>query len=111
MKDGKLKKTHQFKTVYKRGESYANKWLVLYVLKNKKRLRRVGYSVSKKVGKAVVRNRVKRLLREVYRHNQDKLKTGLDLVFIARNPIIDASYHKIEKAVNELFTKAEIIKD
>lgn len=110
MKDEKLKKTHQFKNVYRNGKSYANKFLVLYILKNKKCARRIGYSVSKKVGKAVVRNRIKRLLREVYRHNKDRLKLGYDLVFIARNPIVDASYHQIEEQANDLFAKAGIIK-
>jgi len=111
MKDGKLKKTYQFKQVYNYGRSYANKFLVLYVYQNKKKLRRVGYSVSKKIGKAVVRNRIKRLLREVYRHNNEQLKTGLDLVFIARNPIVDASYQQLEQTANHLFNKADIIGD
>ena len=110
MPDGKLKKTHQFKNVYNNGQSYANRLLVLYVWENKKPFRRIGYSVSKKVGKAVVRNRIKRLLREVYRHNKDKLKVGFDLIFIARNTIVDASYDQIEAAVNNLFAKAGIKK-
>ena len=111
MLDGKLKKTYQFKRVYNNGKSYANRLIVLYVLKtNQHETRRVGYSVSKKIGKAVVRNRVKRLLKEVYRHNKDKLELGIDLVFIARNPIVNASYQQIEQAVNQLFTNSKIIK-
>ncbi|MBM7557764.1 ribonuclease P protein component [Halanaerobacter jeridensis] len=109
MKDGKLKKTHQFKNVYNNGQSYANRLLVLYVWENRRKIRRIGYSVSKKVGKAVVRNRIKRLLREIYRHNKDKLEVGYDLIFIARNPIVDASYQQIEAAANNLFAQADII--
>ncbi|MCK8816615.1 ribonuclease P protein component [Natroniella sulfidigena] len=110
VKDGKLKKTHEFKRVYRRGNSVANRLLVLYVLATREPTRRVGYSVSKKIGKAVVRNRVKRVLKEAYRHNKDKLTTRLDLVLIARKPIVDASYQQIESAMNHLFRKAKILK-
>ncbi|MGM0501535.1 MAG: ribonuclease P protein component [Bacillota bacterium] len=111
MQNEKLKKTYQFKNVYNNGKSYANRFVVLYVLKNNKQTNRIGYSVSKKIGKAVVRNRVKRLLREAYRNNKDRIEKGFDLVFIARNPIINASYQQIEQAINHLFIKSKIVKD
>ncbi|MCK8826837.1 ribonuclease P protein component [Natroniella acetigena] len=110
VKDGKLKKTYEFRKVYKKGKSVANRLLVLYVLFTGDSNRRVGYSVTKKVGNAVVRNRVKRVLREVYRHNNSKLVSGIDLVLIARKPIVNASYQQIENRLNHLFRKAKILK-
>jgi ribonuclease P protein component len=108
--DETLKKNYQFKRVYKYGESIANRLIVLYHLENNKSKRRIGYSVSKKIGKAVTRNRVKRLFREAYRHNNDKLLSGIDMVLIARKPIADASYQQVEKRLVELFNKANLIK-
>ncbi|WP_408955301.1 ribonuclease P protein component [Natroniella sp. ANB-PHB2] len=109
VKDGKLKKTYQFRKVYKRGKSVANRLLVLYVLSTENSTRRIGYSVTKKIGNAVVRNRVKRILKEAYRHNNDKLVSGVDLVLIARKPIVNASYQRIENRLNHLFRKAKIL--
>lgn len=112
MKEGAtLKKSDEFKKVYQQGKSVANKLLVLYNLNREDDDLRIGYSVSKKIGKAVVRNRVKRLLRETYRHNKDKFKSGFDLVLIARNPIKDKSYHQIEQSLLDIFNKANLIKD
>ncbi|AGB42506.1 RNase P protein component [Halobacteroides halobius DSM 5150] len=109
--DGKLRKTYQFKRVYNHGNSVADRILVLYSLANNKSQRRIGYSVSKKIGKAVTRNRVKRLFREVYRHNNSQLVSGTDIVLIARKPIVDASYHQIENSFNKLCHKAKIVKE
>jgi len=109
--DEKLKKTYEFKKVYKYGKSIADRYVVLYILQNNSSYRKVGYSVSKKIGKAVVRNKIKRVFRETYRHNKDKLVTGIDIVLIARKPIVDANYQQIEKSLNRLFKKAKIIKE
>ncbi len=109
--DEGLKKNHQFRKVYRHGKSVANHLVVLYVLKTNHQKRKVGYSVSKKIGNAVIRNRVKRLFKEVYRHNNDKLITGIELVFIARKNVKDASYKQIEKSFNYLFKKSNILKE
>ncbi|GAB6137142.1 ribonuclease P protein component [Halanaerobaculum tunisiense] len=110
-KDSTLKKTYQFKRVYNHGSSVADRILVVYSLQTNTTKRRIGYSVSKKVGKAVTRNRVKRLFREVYRHNNSQLITGVDIILIARNPIVDASYHQIEDSFNKLCQKAKLVKE
>lgn len=109
--EGSLKKSHEFKRVYKYGNSIADRLLVLYVLSRNNKRRRVGYSVSKKIGKAVVRNKVKRRLREIYRHNEDSLKVGMDIVLIARKSIVNASYQQIERSAKKLFKRAKITKD
>ncbi len=109
--DDSLKKNYEFKRVYKYGKSYANRYVVLYVLKNNSKNRKIGYSVSKKIGKAVVRNRVKRLFREAYRNNNHKVISGVDIILIARKPIVNASYQQIVKSLDYLFKKSKIIKE
>lgn len=106
-----LKKDSDFRKVYKHGKSFANKYLVMYILPNKSDETRLGISVSKKVGKAITRNRVRRLIKEVYRLNIDeKIKTGYDIVFIARISSKDAQYKDIEKSINYLVRKTEMFK-
>lgn len=108
-KGAKLRKSKEFKKVYSFGKSYANKLLVLYVLPNKEKQVKIGFSVGKKIGNAVVRNRVKRLIREAYRLNQVKVKKqGVNLVFIARNRAKDADFKQIENAALDLFKRAHI---
>ena len=80
-----LKKNRDFQNVYKKGKSYANRYLVMYVLKNDTERNRLGISVSKKVGNSVIRHHVTRLIRESYRLQEDMFNSGLDIVVIARN--------------------------
>ena len=79
-----LKTNSEFGFVYRNGRSYANKYLVMYVMKNDLSLNRIGISVSKKVGNSVVRHRITRLIREGYRLNQAAFHTGYDIVVVAR---------------------------
>ena len=97
-----LKKNDDFRTVYKKGVSYANKYLVMYVLKNNQNINRVGISVSKKVGNSVVRHHFCRLVRESYRLHEEIFNSGLDIVVLARQSAKDASYHDIESALLHL---------
>lgn len=98
-----LKKSSQFSDVYKKGQSTATRFVVMYYMPNKLGYNRVGYSVSKKVGKSVVRNRAKRLMKEVFRLNVDRLKEGYDFVFIARVRMNEATYSDVEKSMRRLF--------
>ena len=93
-----LKKNRDFQQVYSEKISYANKYLVMYIRENHKNQNRLGISVSKKVGNSVVRHRTTRLIRESYRLNQDNLKTGYDMVVIARQTAKGQNYHTIESA-------------
>jgi ribonuclease P protein component, eubacterial len=113
-KAGRLRKNVEFRAVYRRGKSFSNELLVLYVFKNNRtnnsdsnlRVNRVGISVSKKVGKSVVRSRVKRLISESYRLNSVNLKKKYDFVFVARVASKDKSYKEIEAAMKDLFKRA-----
>ena len=109
MKKYRIRKNTEFRTVYRRGKSFSNLLLVLYIYRNGKDINRCGISVSKKVGKSVIRSRVKRLIGESYRLNNEGLKTGYDLVFIARNPSNDKNYKEIENALKNLLKKAGLI--
>ena len=97
-----LKKNQDFQKVYRNGKSYANKYLVMYVLENDLQKNRIGVSVSKKVGNSVVRHRLARLIRESFRLNGDKFQSGLDIVVIARNTARGKNYWNISSAVMHL---------
>ena len=94
-----LKKNRDFQNVYKKGKSYANRYLVMYVLKNGTEKNRIGISVSKKVGNSVVRHHLTRLIREIYRLNEHHFKKGLDIIFIVRVNAKKIDYHTLEKAL------------
>ena len=93
-----LKSNMNFQNVYKNGRSYANKYLVMYVLENRTDNLRVGISVSKKVGNSIVRHRLTRLIRESVRLNSDKVLKGYDFVIIARVNLKDKKYAETESA-------------
>ena len=97
-----LKKNMDFQKVYTSGKSYANKYLVMYVLKNDCNKNRIGISVSKKVGNSVIRHRITRLIRESYRLQEDMFNSGLDIVVIARATAKNVGYKEVESALLHL---------
>ena len=104
-----LKKNQDFQSVYRKGRSYTNKLLVMYVLENNMERNRLGISVSKKVGNSVVRHHVTRLVRESYRLQENIFNSGLDIVVIARANAASASYAEIESALLHLGKLHKII--
>ncbi len=106
-----LRKRNDFKKVYETKKSYANKYLVMYVKDNNLGINRLGISVSKKVGNSVVRHRIKRLIKEGYRLQEDRFKYGYDIVVIARNPVIGKSAQEVKKAVVHLGSLHHLIID
>lgn len=105
-----LKKNNDFRRVYNRGKSIANKQLVMYFMPNRQKFNRLGISVSKKVGNSVVRSRVTRLLRESYRLNETNVEVGYDIVVIARNTMLGLGYHETEKSLLHLLKKQMLLK-
>jgi ribonuclease P protein component len=103
-----LQKNKDFQQVYKKGKSFANKYFVMYVLKNELEENRLGISVSKKVGNSVQRNRLKRLIRENYRISESKYIRGLDIVIIARINSKGIGYEEVESALEHLRKLHEI---
>lgn len=105
-----LKLNHIFRRLYATS-GQANGYLVLYARPNRLGLNRVGITTGKKLGHAVVRNRVRRRLREVYRLNEDKFTPGWDIVVVARSRCIHADFLKLTDAYLSLAEKAGILKE
>ncbi|MFC1941946.1 ribonuclease P protein component [Chloroflexota bacterium] len=99
-----LKKRAQFGLVYEKGNSWVSKTVVVKTLPNGLDLSRYGFTVSRRVGNAVVRNRLKRLFREILR--QTPLQPGWDIVFVARSTAEITNYAVLRKSVRELLFKA-----
>lgn len=105
-----LKKYGDFQRVYRKGTSYANKYLVMYMLPAGTQRNRIGISVSKKVGNSVVRHRITRLIRESYRLNEEKFVEGIDMVVVARTGAKGRNFFEIESALLHLGRLHKIMK-
>ena len=105
-----LKKNKDFRVVYNKGTSHANRFFVMYVLENNLNRNRLGISVSKKVGNSVVRHRITRLVRECYRLHEEIFNCGLDIVVIARVSASGISYKEVRQALIHLATLHNINK-
>ena len=104
-----LKLNHIFRRLY-HTSGVADGLLVLYARKNRTDGNRVGVTVSKKLGKAHVRNRTRRRIREVYRLNEEKFQPGWDIVVVARTKAVEAPFEKLTASYLTLAKKAGIMK-
>ena len=104
-----LKENSMFRRLYAKGKSAANSYLVIYCRRNGTETNRIGFTVSKKLGGAVVRNRVRRRLREVYRLHEEQFAPGWDIVVVARSRCISGEFEKITAAYLSLAEKAGIL--
>ncbi|NLV85895.1 MAG: ribonuclease P protein component [Clostridiales bacterium] len=92
-----LKKNQDFRRLYSKGRSIAAASLVVYVKKNRQPVNRLGITVSTKIGNAVCRNKIRRRLKEIYRLNEGRLESGLDVVIVARVKAAHTPYSKLER--------------
>ncbi|WP_432647804.1 ribonuclease P protein component [Mitsuokella sp.] len=106
-----IKRRSDFQRVYRTGRSFANRYFVLYVFPSAFVRGRVGFAAGKKLGCAVVRNRVKRLLREAYRLHQDRIREDAALLFVGRKAMTTAKLPEVEKALLHLGEKSGIFQD
>ncbi|SDY36431.1 ribonuclease P protein component [Thermoactinomyces sp. DSM 45892] len=112
-KEYRLRRRNDFRRVFRLGTSAANRQFVVYLSPRQAGAGippgpRIGISVSKKVGNAVVRNRVKRLVKEVTRHWVPDLKKGTDVVIIARNPAATMDFYQVESSLRHVFKRAKL---
>ena len=109
-----IRKTKAFKSVYSCGDYAAGSYFVMYAMANNTDANRLGISVSKKVGTAVVRNRVKRLVKESCRLKAGRFIKGFDIVIVARAAVgalpREGSFRKVDKALETLFGRLNLLK-
>lgn len=106
-----LKHNSLFRAVYSKGTSCADRYLVLYKLSNNEDCSRLGITVSGKVGKAVVRNKIKRRIKETVRLCPRPIKANFDIVILARKPAAQADYASLQNSVMRLLEKANMFEE
>jgi len=106
----RLRENEDFQKVRQEGRSWTQPLVVLCALPNGLSHSRFGFSASRRIGKATVRNRVKRFMREAVRRRMSEIPPGQDLVFIARAPIAGAAFQEVEAVVEGLLSQAGLIK-
>lgn len=106
-----LKQNYEFRRLYQKGASSAGNCMVLYCRKNKLGHNRLGLTASVKLGHAVVRNRARRRLREVYRLNSSRLSTGWDIILVARSRTVTVSWKELNDTFLRLCRKLDLLED
>ena len=104
-----VQKNHEFRRIYRRGKTAVGPGLVIYCQKNREGLSRLGITVSTKLGKAVVRNRVRRQIREIYRLNRPTMKAGWDVIVVARMRAVNMGYWKLNQIYLHLLEQVDLL--
>ena len=108
-KHQRIKKNKEFQRIFKKGKSFANRQSIVYILKSDQPEFRLGLSVSKKVGNAVTRNRIKRFIRQAFLENHADLMQNADYVIIARQQAADLDYHESKKSLEHVLKIARAL--
>ncbi|TFD96564.1 ribonuclease P protein component [Jeotgalibacillus sp. R-1-5s-1] len=110
-KEQRIKKNPEFQQVFRKGTSMANRQFVLYRLqKNEQAVFRLGLSVSKKVGNAVVRNQIKRYIRQAFYELSEELDPHHDYIVIARKPAADLNFHETKSSLMHVMKKSRVLR-
>ena len=106
-----VKENYEFRRIYRKGKSAVSPQLVLYCQRNRRGHSRLGVSVSTKLGCAVVRNRVRRRIREIYRLNKPKMLPGYDLIVVARVRSVETDYQKLDRTYLRLLNQLDLLRE
>ncbi len=104
-----VKENYEFRRIYRKGKSAVSPQLVIYCQRNRRGHSRLGVSVSTKLGCAVVRNRVRRRIREIYRLNKAKMLPGYDLIVVARVRAVETDYQKLDRTYLRLLEQLDLL--
>ncbi|GGJ89592.1 ribonuclease P protein component [Lentibacillus kapialis] len=106
----RIKDNKEFQYVFKHGKSFANRQLVLYYIEKPRQEHfRIGLSVGKKIGNAVMRNRIKRYLRQAFLELEGCIKPTKDIIIIARHPTRQMNFHEVKKSLVHLLSKERLL--
>lgn len=106
-----VKENYVFRQLYRKGSSSVQPCFVVYCRKNRKGLTRLGVTVSTKLGKAVVRNRIRRRLREVYRLGKEEMKSGYDVILVGRSRAASAPFSKMQRQYRAALKEVGLLKE
>ena len=106
-----VKENYEFRRIYRKGKSAVSPQLVIYCQRNRRGHSRLGVSVSTKLGCAVVRNRVRRRIREIYRLNKAKMLPGYDLSVVARVRAVETDYQKLDRTYLRLLEQLDLLRE
>ncbi|KIY22903.1 MULTISPECIES: ribonuclease P protein component [Mesobacillus] len=110
-KEYSVKKNKEFQEAFKKGRSVANRQFVVYILKKPEQEKfRIGLSVSKKIGNAVMRNQIKRYIRQSFHELHDQVQTGNDYIIIARKPTAEMNMHEVKKSLEHVLKVGKVLK-
>ena len=104
-----LRNKEDFSSIYKKGKSIPDRYVVVFYKKNDLHYSRISFLASKKVGNSVQRNRARRLMRESYRHICSRIKEGYDIILIARNSINGKKYDDVSKSIENALKKGNLL--
>ncbi|MDI3480858.1 MAG: ribonuclease protein component [Tepidanaerobacteraceae bacterium] len=107
----RLTKNFEFKNVYRAGKRLSCPYFNVYIKENDLKTARLGVSISKKIGKSVVRNRIKRRIKELFRHNIENIKKGIDIIISIKKDISKMDYKDLKREIKNILKRGHVWND